>query len=170
MPDAPGLDGDLLELAPSRRAVVVLVDGLGYDLLRQRSGHAPFLRGLLPAARRLAAGFPSTTATSMGSFGTGLPPGAHGLVGYEVLVPGEGEPGVDEDASALGLVEGHVLPHLAEAAERDDADPRHRGQSTPVIERERDAEPRGLGWNERPEALEAAADALELVLVRLDER
>ncbi len=24
----------------------------------------------------------------MGSFGTGLPPGAHGLVGYEVLVPG----------------------------------------------------------------------------------
>jgi hypothetical protein len=82
-------DGDLLELAPSRSAVVVLVDGLGYDLLRQRSGHAPFLRGLLPAARRLAAGFPSTTATSMGTFGTGLPPGAHGLVGYEVLVPGE---------------------------------------------------------------------------------
>ena len=74
---------------PSRSAVVVLVDGLGYDLLRQRSGHAPFLRSLLPAARRLAAGFPSTTATSMGTFGTGLPPGAHGLVGYEVLVPGE---------------------------------------------------------------------------------
>jgi hypothetical protein len=80
---------DLLDLPPARRAVVVLVDGLGYDLLRQRSGHAPFLRGLLPAARRLSAGFPSTTATSMGTFGTGLPPGAHGLVGYEVLVPGE---------------------------------------------------------------------------------
>ena len=89
VPDAAGRDGDLLELAPSRSAVVVLVDGLGYDLLRQRSGHAPFLRSLLPAARRLAAGFPSTTATSMGTFGTGLPPGAHGLVGYEVLVPGE---------------------------------------------------------------------------------
>jgi hypothetical protein len=80
---------DLLDLRPARRAVVVLVDGLGYDLLRQRSGHAPFLRGLLPAAYRLSAGFPSTTATSMGTFGTGLPPGAHGLVGYEVLVPGE---------------------------------------------------------------------------------
>ena len=77
-----------LDLPPARRAVVVLVDGLGYDLLRQRSGHAPFLRGLLPAAYRLSAGFPSTTATSMGTFGTGLPPGAHGLVGYEVLVPG----------------------------------------------------------------------------------
>ena len=80
---------DLLDLPPARRAVVVLVDGLGYDLLRQRSGHAPFLRGLLSAGHRLSAGFPSTTATSMGTFGTGLPPGAHGLVGYEVLVPGE---------------------------------------------------------------------------------
>jgi len=80
---------DLIELVPARRAVVVLIDGLGYDLLRQRSGHAPFLRGLLPSAYRLSAGFPSTTATSMGTFGTGLPPGAHGLVGYEVLVPGE---------------------------------------------------------------------------------
>jgi len=80
---------ELLDLPPARRAVVVLIDGLGYDLLRQRSGHAPFLRGLLPAAYRLSAGFPSTTATSMGTFGTGLPPGAHGLVGYEVLVPGE---------------------------------------------------------------------------------
>jgi hypothetical protein len=80
---------ELLDLLPSRRSVVVLVDGLGYDLLRQRSGHAPFLRGLLPSAYRLCAGFPSTTATSMGTFGTGLPPGAHGLVGYEVMVPGE---------------------------------------------------------------------------------
>jgi Type I phosphodiesterase / nucleotide pyrophosphatase len=80
---------DLLDLPPARRAVVVLIDGLGYDLLRQRSGHAPFMRGLLPAAYRLSAGFPSTTATSMGTFGTGLPPGVHGLVGYEVLVPGE---------------------------------------------------------------------------------
>ena len=80
---------NLLDLAPARRAVVVLIDGLGYELLRQRSGHAPFLRGLMPAAHRLCAGFPSTTATSMGTFGTGLPPGAHGLVGCEVLVPGE---------------------------------------------------------------------------------
>jgi hypothetical protein len=84
-----GVPRDLLALLPARRSVVVLIDGLGYDLLRQRSGHAPFLRGLLPSAYRICAGFPSTTATSMGTFGTGLPPGAHGLVGYEVLVPGE---------------------------------------------------------------------------------
>ena len=55
---------------------------------RQRSGHAPFLRSLLPAAQRLAAGFPSTTATSMGSFGTGLPPGGPRARRLQVLDPG----------------------------------------------------------------------------------
>lgn len=80
---------DAVPMRPARRAVVVLIDGLGYEMLRRRGGHAPFLRSVLPAAHRITAGFPSTTATSMGTFGTGLPPGAHGLVGYEVLVPGE---------------------------------------------------------------------------------
>ncbi len=79
----PGFD-----LPPARRAVVVLVDGLGHDLLVRRAGHAPWLRGRLPTTRRVASGFPSTTATSMGTFGTGLAAGAHGLLGYEVLVPG----------------------------------------------------------------------------------
>ena len=82
-------DGDLVDLPPARSSVVVLVDGLGERLLRRRSGHAPFLRGLLPGAEPSSAGFPSTTATSMGSFGTGRTPGEHGLLGYEVLVPGE---------------------------------------------------------------------------------
>ena len=82
-------DADAVPMRPARRAVVVLVDGLGYELIRRRGGHAPFLRSLLPAAYRISAGFPSTTATSMGTFGTGLPPGSHGLLGYEVLVPGE---------------------------------------------------------------------------------
>ncbi len=77
----------VLELPEARRAVVVLVDGLGWELLRRRSGHAPFLRSMMSSGRRLTAGFPTTTATSMGTFGTGLPPGSHGLVGYEVLVP-----------------------------------------------------------------------------------
>lgn len=94
------LDGPQLPAAASttplpaaKRAVVVLADGLGADLLRRRSGHAPFLRAAtakqdpaIPAV--LTAGFPSTTATSMGTFGTGLPPGAHGLAGYQVRVPG----------------------------------------------------------------------------------
>jgi hypothetical protein len=78
-----------LGLGASRSAVVVLVDGLGYEQLVRRSGHAPFLREHLASAGRLDSGFPSTTATAMGSFGTGAPPGGHGLVGYEVLDPAQ---------------------------------------------------------------------------------
>ena len=85
VPDFAG--ADRFGLPPVPRTVVVLVDGLGYDLLAQRSGHAPFLRQHLASARRIPCGFPTTTATSMGSFGTGLPPGSHGLVGFQVLDP-----------------------------------------------------------------------------------
>ena len=70
-------------------AVVVLVDGLGLELLRERSGHAPWLRTHL-RGEGVTAGFPSTTATSMGSFGTGREPGAHGMLGYQVLDPATG--------------------------------------------------------------------------------
>lgn len=85
-PDGP--DGpELIELPPARRAVVVLVDGLGAEQLRQRGGHAPFLRSLPSPVEGLACGYPSTTATSLASLGTGLPPGAHGLAGWQVLQP-----------------------------------------------------------------------------------
>jgi hypothetical protein len=87
-PRVPGAHD--LAFPPARRAVVVLVDGLGHDLLVSRAGHAPFLRSLLPGALRVPSGFPSTTATSVASFGTGLAAGVHGLVGYEALVPDTG--------------------------------------------------------------------------------
>lgn len=77
-------------LPPARRSVVVLVDGLGAELLARRGGHAPFLRRLLQdpeASARIDCGFPSTTATSMGTFGTGSLAGVHGLVGYEAYDP-----------------------------------------------------------------------------------
>lgn len=87
--DAIGVSGmsSALAMPSAARAVVLLVDGLGDLLLRARSGHAPFLRSLLADGKVITAGFPTTTATSIGSFGTGLPPGGHGLVGYEVLDP-----------------------------------------------------------------------------------
>jgi len=82
-PGRPGFD-----LPPTRRSVTVLVDGLGHDLLVRRAGHAPWLRAHLATTARVPSGFPSTTATSMGTFGTGLAAGAHGMLGYEVLLPG----------------------------------------------------------------------------------
>jgi hypothetical protein len=80
----------LLGLPSARRACVVLVDGLGRHNLAERSGHAPFLRSLLPGSPALRSGYPSTTAASMGSFGTGTTPGRHGLVGYTVRDPRSG--------------------------------------------------------------------------------
>ncbi|WP_323961565.1 PglZ domain-containing protein [Arthrobacter sp. JZ12] len=89
---ALGLPGftNALELPAARKVCVVLVDGLGASLLRQRSGHAPFLRQFLDSSRKLGSVFPSTTAAALASLGTGLPPGQHGLVGYDVLDPGQG--------------------------------------------------------------------------------
>ncbi|MFI6583930.1 alkaline phosphatase family protein [Embleya sp. NPDC050493] len=89
----PG-EANTLGLAPARAACVFLIDGLGWDLLRAHPVEAPYLHSLLGTSfagsgRPLTAGFPATTATSLASFGTGLTPGVHGLVGYAVAVPGE---------------------------------------------------------------------------------
>ena len=83
-------ESNRLGLNPAGRTCVLLVDGLGLHFLRGHADEAPFMGALLPAARELTAGFPTTTATSLGSIGTGLPPGGHGLLGYQVLVPGDG--------------------------------------------------------------------------------
>jgi hypothetical protein len=79
-----------LGLPATHRVCVVLVDGLGYENLTERAGHAPFLRSLLDGSEPLSAGYPSTTAASMGSFGTGTSPGRTGLVGYTVRNPRDG--------------------------------------------------------------------------------
>ncbi|TXC99416.1 nucleotide pyrophosphatase/phosphodiesterase family protein [Streptomyces sp. ISID311] len=84
-----------MELAPADRACVFLIDGLGWELLRSHPEEAPFLTSLLDTSfngsgRPLTAGFPSTTATSLASVGTGLPPGAHGLPGYTCQDPDTG--------------------------------------------------------------------------------
>jgi hypothetical protein len=84
------LDGEpvglVLPEAPSY--VVFLVDGLGARLLERYAHAAPFLSGLLAEQQPATAGVPSTTATSLTSLGTGLVPGAHGLVGFTSRVPG----------------------------------------------------------------------------------
>jgi hypothetical protein len=90
--DGAGQPGAALALPPARAVVVMLVDGLGDELLAERGGHAPFLRSLrrLPASGALSVGFPATTVASLGTLGTGLPPGSHGLVALDVLDPSRG--------------------------------------------------------------------------------
>jgi len=76
-----------ITLPQARHAVVALVDGLGAAQLAHRSGHAPFLRGLTSPVPLVRCGFPSTTASSLASFGTGLDCGEHGLVGTVAPTP-----------------------------------------------------------------------------------
>lgn len=85
--DVPGF-GNPLGFEPVARACVLLVDGLGWELLAANRAHAPFLAALAERSGPISAGFPATTATSLGSLGTGLPPAGHGLVGYTLALPG----------------------------------------------------------------------------------
>jgi hypothetical protein len=127
-----------LPLPVARSAVVVLVDGLGEELLAARGGHAPFLRSVrlgLGEALAVDCGFPSTTATSMGTFGTARRAGSHGLVGMNVLAPEldlvfselAWDPRVDpvvwqpgstvfEDLRATGLPVVMIAPHYFEGS------------------------------------------------------
>jgi predicted AlkP superfamily pyrophosphatase or phosphodiesterase len=87
---ALGVPGDfarVIDLPDVRRVCILLIDGLGVIQLREHPSDAPFLASLLVPGQELTAGFPSTTATSLSSLGTGVPPGGHGLMGFEMYVP-----------------------------------------------------------------------------------
>ncbi|MGI8553070.1 MAG: alkaline phosphatase family protein, partial [Dehalococcoidia bacterium] len=70
-----------LAIEPLAGACLLLIDGLGWQVLREHARDAPFLSSLAAGAKPLTSGFPSTTAASLASVGTGLPPGEHGFVG-----------------------------------------------------------------------------------------
>lgn len=121
--------GNVLGLPGAGRVCLLVVDGLGWELLRAHQAAAPFLSELAFNSRPLTAGFPSTTATSLGTLGTGLPPAAHGLFGYQVAVPGadrllnalhwpkdidplawQPKPTLFERAASAGVAAVHVAP------------------------------------------------------------
>jgi hypothetical protein len=98
---ALGLPGEhnVLALPPIEIGCVLLVDGLGWDLLRAHRADAPFLNGLADGGgrngsgdevARLTAGFPTTTTTSLTSLGVGAPAGEHGMTGYQMYVADTG--------------------------------------------------------------------------------
>jgi Type I phosphodiesterase / nucleotide pyrophosphatase len=107
-----GVEGftNTLGLPASSRVCVVLADGLGRNLLKQKSAHTPFLRSVMQAGQGevpvwLDSTFPSTTAAALASFGTGLPPGQHGMVGYDILDPAQ-----DKVVNMLGNWDANVDP------------------------------------------------------------
>jgi len=121
---------NVLGLPDYPRVCLLIIDGLGYELLRAHQAAAPFLAELAFNSRPLTAGCPSTTVTSLASIGTGLPPAEHGMLGYQVAVPGEDRllnglrwpddidpaswqprPTIFERAAAAGVTPVHVSRH-----------------------------------------------------------
>ncbi|PEG39581.1 alkaline phosphatase family protein [Mycolicibacterium agri] len=71
-----------------RGACVLLIDGLGAELLDAHAADAPVMAAL--RGPTLQAGFPSTTVAGLAAVGTGCRSGEHGLVGLSFRVPGVG--------------------------------------------------------------------------------
>ncbi|HKV21319.1 MAG TPA: alkaline phosphatase family protein [Mycobacterium sp.] len=69
-------------------ACVLLVDGLGAELLDAHAQDAPVMAEL--RGRTLQAGFPSTTVAGLAAIGTGCRSGEHGLVGMSFRLPDVG--------------------------------------------------------------------------------
>ena len=68
------------------REVLVLIDGMGQDAIDKYGDQFPIFDEL-KQVKKLYTNFPSTTATSLSTLGTGVLPGVHGMLGYTVRVP-----------------------------------------------------------------------------------
>jgi len=71
-------------VAGAEQVVLLVLDGLGWEQLREREALAPNLSSMAGGAITTVA--PSTTATALTSLTTGAPPAGHGVVGYRVRV------------------------------------------------------------------------------------
>lgn len=87
---------DALSFPEAQKLCLVMIDGLGMELLQRRLGHARFLRSLLDSSQSMMARtcLPSSTACAIPSLTTGYLPGQSGMMGYEAL-PERGEPVVN---------------------------------------------------------------------------
>lgn len=83
----PGFD-NTLGIAEVSAAAVLLIDGLGAELLDANAADAPTLARLRRGT--LHVGYPSTTSAGLAAIGTGVSSGRHGMVGYSFDLPDVG--------------------------------------------------------------------------------
>jgi len=81
-----GFDGPIPLPDGVAGACVLLLDGLGAELLDTYADDAPVLAAL--RGLRLQVGFPSTTVAGLAAVGTGCRSGEHGMVGLSFRLPG----------------------------------------------------------------------------------
>lgn len=74
------------------RDVVVLLDGVGADLLEEHRALTPTVRAMRSTTERMRTTFPATTATALTTLTVGASPLETGVLGYQVLDPAGGEP------------------------------------------------------------------------------
>lgn len=76
----------------ARRVVLLVADGLGYDLLPRAARSAPLLADVVAGHAGIldeqVCALPSTTPTSLVGLGTGCAPGEHGVLGFTLNIPG----------------------------------------------------------------------------------
>ena len=68
------------------RECLILIDGMGQDAVDRYADQFSVFSHL-KLYKNLHTNFPSTTATSLSTLGTGVLPGIHGMLGYTVRVP-----------------------------------------------------------------------------------
>jgi hypothetical protein len=110
LPELPQVLAPLL--GPRRepgRDVVVLLDGVGAQLLSTHRALTPTLRALEGETRTVRTVFPSTTATAMVSLLTGLAPIEHGVLGFHTLDRAGARP-VNELRGQDGVDPGQWMP------------------------------------------------------------
>jgi len=86
-PNAPDFSALPDGVVDARAVVVLVVDGLGWNQLQERSRLAPVMSEMAGGPVTTVA--PSTTAAALTSIVTGAPPGSHGMVGYRIDVSGQ---------------------------------------------------------------------------------
>ena len=91
----PALPGASVQAAASLgmaagadQLLLILVDGLGYELIQEYAGHTPTLRRMRDDIRSIHTVVPSTTAAAITAFGTGERPGTTNMVGFSVAYGG----------------------------------------------------------------------------------
>ncbi|HEX2063570.1 MAG TPA: alkaline phosphatase family protein [Acidimicrobiales bacterium] len=118
----------LPEVAAAARQVVLLVlDGLGWEQLQARPHLAPVLNGMAGGA--ITSVVPTTTATALTSITTGLPPAAHGVVGYRVKV------GANDVLNVLRWTTAGTDAREAVPPEKFQPQPTFAGTHPPVVTR-----------------------------------
>ena len=86
-PLRPALWDPLLNGEEVRRVVLILIDGMGQNLLQLGGQEVSWLEEEALVAGQITSVFPSTTVNALSCLWTGAGPAQHGLVGLEMFFP-----------------------------------------------------------------------------------